>query len=110
MLLLESSLRNYTLSHSSVDLEAAMVRLAVLAQARYAERGYEPRKKVKTLKAVFAERLNIGAWPGVLQGTYNENFKVKADAFLAKVRNDVHKAATLMAKQVCDIVDQVANQ
>ncbi len=87
-----------------------MVRLAVLAQARYAERGYEPRKKVKTLKAVFAERLNIGAWPGVLQGTYNENFKVKADAFLAKVRNDVHKAATLMAKQVCDIVDQVANQ
>ncbi|MCQ2109483.1 MAG: hypothetical protein MJZ05_12065 [Fibrobacter sp.] len=103
-----SSLRNYVVAPNELDLNYVMQHLAGICVAYYAQKAYPPRKKLKVMKELFAESLKIGSWPTVLQGEHNENFKIKTDAYLAKVNKDYKKTAEAMAKQVKNLIDQLA--
>lgn len=100
-----SSLRNYVVAPNELDLSYVMQHLAKISVAYYMQKAYPPRKKLKVMKELFAESLKIGAYPTVLQGEHNENFKIKTDAYLAKVNKDYKKTAEAMVKQVKYLID-----
>lgn len=110
MKILESALHNYTLSKSNVDLEMVMQRLATLTEQHYAVKGHDVKKKARALGSVFSTQLHIGKWPSVLQGHFDENFKVKVDAFLTRLNNDCHRAAEMMVKQCCENLDRICGK
>lgn len=110
MKIVESALHNYTLSKSNVDLEMVMQRLATLTEQHYAIKGHDVKKKAKTLGNVFSTQLHIGKWPSVLQGHFDDNFKTKVDAFLARLNNDCHHAAEMMVKQCYCVLDSITKK
>lgn len=104
MLSVELALRNYLVNPNDVDLGFAMARLAELAKNCCHELSCPPKKVASVLAKTFSIDLKIGKWPDVLEGKFDENFKVKTEAFLAKKNKDVHKVAELMVKQCTDTV------
>ena len=104
MIVVEQSLRNYLVNPNNLDLGFVMTRLAELARKTCHEFGCSPKKVASVLTKTFSIDLKIGKWPDVLEGKFDENFKVKTDAFLAKKNKDVHKVAELMTKQCTDTI------
>lgn len=110
MKIVESALHNYTLSKSNIDLEMVMQRLAELTEKHYAAKGHDVKKKARALGNVFSTQLHIGKWPSVMQGHFDENFKIKVDAFLARLNNDCHHAAEMMVKQCYENLDRISGK
>lgn len=104
MILVEHALRNYLVNPNDLDLGFAMARLAELAKKTCQDLNCPPKKTASVLAKTFSIDLKIGKWPVVLDGKFEENFKVKTDAFLSKKNKDVHKVAELMVKQCTDTV------